>query len=41
MDPDLGSTAKLEEEAARKTGYKIVDHRLDFFGICPECQEKI
>lgn len=40
MDPDLGSTAKLEEEAAQKTGYKIVDHRLDFFGICPKCQEK-
>ncbi|MFA4902547.1 MAG: Fur family transcriptional regulator [Desulfobaccales bacterium] len=40
MDPDLGSTAKLAAEAALQTGYKIVDHRLDFFGICPECQEK-
>lgn len=40
MDPDLGSTAKLVTEAAQKTGYKIVDHRLDFFGVCPQCQGK-
>jgi len=40
IDPDLGSMPKLAEEAAQKTGYKIVDHRIDFFGICPECQEK-
>ena len=38
IDPDLGSMPKLAEEAARKTGYKIVDHRIDFFGICPRCQ---
>ena len=40
IDPDLGSIEKLTEEAAQKTGYQIVDHRLDFFGICPKCQEK-
>lgn len=40
MDPDLGNMTKLAAEAARKTGYKIVDHRLDFFGICPKCQVK-
>jgi Fur family peroxide stress response transcriptional regulator len=40
MDPDLGSMPQLEAEAAQKTGFKIVDHRLDFFGICPKCQEK-
>ena len=40
MDPDLGSTTQLADEAAAKTGYRILDHRLDFFGICPECQEK-
>jgi Fe2+ or Zn2+ uptake regulation protein len=22
-----------------KTGYHIIEHRLDFFGICPECRE--
>jgi Fur family peroxide stress response transcriptional regulator len=38
MDPDLGSIPQLAAEAAQKTGYQIVDHRLDFFGICPKCQ---
>ncbi len=25
-------------KVAKKTGYKIISHRLDFFGICPDCQ---
>jgi len=40
MDPDLMGLKQLTEEAAQKTGYKIIDHRLDFFGICPACHEK-
>jgi Fur family peroxide stress response transcriptional regulator len=40
MDPDLGSMPQLTEEAAQKSGYQIVSHRLDFFGICPKCQGK-
>jgi Fur family peroxide stress response transcriptional regulator len=40
IDPDLGSMPKLAEEAAQKTGYQIVDHRIDFFGVCPNCQGK-
>ncbi len=39
MDPELTSLHQLTEEAARKTGFKIVNHRLDFFGICPDCQK--
>ena len=35
-DPDLGSMAQLPAEAAQKTGYEILDQRLDFFGICPD-----
>jgi Fur family peroxide stress response transcriptional regulator len=31
----LGS---LPEEIAEKTGYKIVNTRLDFYGVCPKCQ---
>jgi len=38
LDPDLGSMAPLTAEAAHTTGFQIVDHRLDFFGVCPECQ---
>ena len=41
IDPDLTSLEQLTQEASRKTGFKIVTQRLDFFGICPEClQEK-
>ncbi len=40
MDPDLRSLEKLTEEAVQKTGFRIVSHRLDFFGLCPECQEE-
>jgi len=40
MDPDLVSLEELSKEMARKTGYKISGHRLDFFGICPECQAR-
>jgi Fur family peroxide stress response transcriptional regulator len=38
IDPDLGNLQPLTEEAARCTGFKILSHRVDFFGICPKCQ---
>ena len=37
-DPDLINLDDLSEEMSRKTGYRIFSHRLDFFGLCPECQ---
>ena len=40
MDPELMNIDVLSEEMSRKTGYKIFYHRLDFFGLCPECQKK-
>lgn len=40
MDPELGSLQHLTEAAARQTGFRILNHRLDFFGLCPECQKK-
>jgi Fur family peroxide stress response transcriptional regulator len=39
MDPDLQNVDELSQEMSRKTGYKIFHHRLDFFGLCPECQK--
>jgi Fur family peroxide stress response transcriptional regulator len=39
MDPELMNLDELSEEMSRKTGYKIHHHRLDFFGLCPECQK--
>jgi len=40
MDVDVGDLSDLPREVARRTGYQIVSHRLDFFGVCPRCQEK-
>jgi Fur family transcriptional regulator, peroxide stress response regulator len=40
MDPELMNLDELSEEMSRKTGYKIFHHRLDFFGLCPDCQQK-
>jgi Fur family peroxide stress response transcriptional regulator len=39
MDPELMSLDELKEEISRKTGFRIQHHRLDFFGVCQECQE--
>ncbi|OGP87488.1 MAG: transcriptional repressor [Deltaproteobacteria bacterium RBG_16_48_10] len=40
LDPDISTLSELPEELAQKTGYHILNHRLDFFGICPQCQKK-
>lgn len=41
IDPDLDSLRDMSLELVKETGFKITNHRLDFFGICPECQGKI
>ena len=38
VDPELNSLSDLNKEMSRKTGFQILYHRLDFFGLCPECQ---
>ena len=40
MDPELFRLGEISEEMSLKTGYTIFSHRLDFFGLCPKCQEK-
>jgi len=40
LDPDLPSMSGLPEKLEQETGYKIVSHRLDFYGTCPRCQER-
>ena len=41
VDPDLQSLTEMTSELVLETGFKILNHRLDFFGICPDCQESI
>ncbi len=31
---------ELEERIAARNGFKGVTHKLEFFGICPDCQER-
>lgn len=38
IDPQVSLVDDLTEEVARRTGYAVVSHRLDFYGLCPDCQ---
>jgi Fur family peroxide stress response transcriptional regulator len=40
MDLEMGNLQPWIEAAARETGFRILQHRLDFFGLCPECRAK-
>ncbi len=40
IDPDLESFHSMQEEVARETGFRILTHRLDFFGVCGDCTDK-
>ncbi len=38
IDPNLGSLKDLTKEVIKETGFRIQNHRVDFFGTCRECQ---
>ena len=40
VDPDLDSLDEMKKEVASETNFKILNHRLDFFGICSHCMKK-
>ena len=40
VDPDLESLGAMTAEVCEQTGYKVVNHRMDFYGLCPECQKE-
>jgi Fur family peroxide stress response transcriptional regulator len=37
-DLEVDALSEIPQRIARDTGYRIVSHRLDFFGLCPRCQ---
>jgi Fur family transcriptional regulator, peroxide stress response regulator len=41
LDPEVGLARNLVQEVARSSGYQIVSHRLDFYGLCPDCQKRV
>ena len=38
IDPNLGSLVDLTKEVIKETGFQIINHRVDFFGTCRDCQ---
>lgn len=40
IDPDIPLFQSMSQELTQRYGYQIVNQRVDFFGICPACQQK-
>ena len=40
IDPDLDSLKDMTAEVAAETGFTILSHRVDFFGLCRDCRSK-
>jgi len=40
IDPDLESLIDMTAEVSAETGYTILSHRVDFFGICKACRTR-
>jgi Fur family transcriptional regulator, peroxide stress response regulator len=41
VDAELPLGPADEQEVAQRSGFRIVGHRLDFYGLCPECQSSL
>ena len=40
VDVNINASADLEGQAASATGFVITGHRLDFYGLCPDCAQE-
>lgn len=40
FDPDVSGLGDLSQQVAQMTGFQITGHRLDFYGVCPQCQKQ-
>nr|WP_108022653.1 peroxide-responsive transcriptional repressor PerR [Melghirimyces profundicolus] len=40
VDFDYPSLVDVEKEAARKTGFRVENHRMEIYGVCAECQNE-
>lgn len=39
LDPPMPNLGRIMETLAEKTGYDVISHRLDFYGLCPDCRD--
>jgi Fur family transcriptional regulator, peroxide stress response regulator len=39
IDVPVRLSGNLAEEVAQASGYRILSHRVEFYGLCPKCQE--
>lgn len=39
IDPDVSMAGHLVQEVEARSGYRLLGHRLDFYGLCPACQD--
>jgi Fur family peroxide stress response transcriptional regulator len=40
MDSDIDLVDQIANELEQTSGYRIVSHQIEFFGICPACQKQ-
>lgn len=40
VDPEVSMAQDLVRQVAQQSGYQITSHRLDFYGVCPDCRER-
>jgi Fur family peroxide stress response transcriptional regulator len=39
LDPEVEAMGAISQKIAQQTGYNITHQQLNFFGLCPTCQE--
>ncbi len=39
LDLEVSRVQDLIQEVSQSSGYQIVSHRLDFYGLCPDCRD--
>ena len=40
IDPDAGRLDALPLEIAQQSGFRLVGHRFDIYGVCPSCRSE-
>lgn len=38
VDPEISQLDQMTAEVARETGYRVISHQVELFGLCPACQ---